>query len=85
MPRKKKQIDLSDLPFEEALMRLETIVKEMESGELPLEEALQQFSQGVALSQLCLGQLQHAEAAMDKILQEESGVLREKPLEMQED
>ena len=34
--------------FEEALGKLEVIVKELESGDLPLEEALDKFNQGIA-------------------------------------
>ena len=38
--------------FEQAVGRLEEIVKRMESGSLPLEEALSLFQEGAGLVQL---------------------------------
>ena len=66
--------------FEEALGKLEVIVKELESGDLPLEEALDKFSQGITHAKLCFERLNAAEAQVDKILQQEQGRLVEKPL-----
>jgi len=39
--------------FEEALARLEAIVKGLEDGDLPLEESLRLFEEGVSLTRLC--------------------------------
>lgn len=47
--------------FEEAMKRLESIVKELEDGELPLEKALELFSEGIELSRLCQSSLEEAE------------------------
>lgn len=74
-----------DVCFEEALGKLEMIVKELEKGELPLEEALTKFAEGVGLSKLCLGKLSAAEESIDKIIREEKGQLAEYPLKMGED
>ena len=71
--------------FEEALGKLELIVKELEKGELPLEQSLDRFSEGVRFSQICLSKLQAAEQTIDKILREEKGDIREYPLELRED
>lgn len=73
-----------DVCFEDALGKLELIVKELENGELPLEEALTKFAEGVDLSKLCLARLNAAEQAIDTILREEKGQLAEHPLRMQE-
>ena len=81
MTRKGKTIPVhNDVCFEDALGRLEIIVKQLEKGELKLEESLETFSQGVALTQLCLAKLDAAEKQIDKILQQEQGVWIEKPL-----
>lgn len=72
--------DTSDVCFEEALGKLEVIVKLLEKGELKLEDSLDKFAQGVALSQLCLAKLTVAEKKIDKILQKEQGIIVEKPL-----
>lgn len=73
------------IPFEEALLRLEEIVKQMEKGELTLDVSLAQFAKGVALSKICLHKLDDAEKQIDKILHEQKGIIVEKPLNLQED
>ena len=39
--------------FEEALERLEAIVKKLESGDLTLEESLKSFEEGTKLANFC--------------------------------
>ena len=75
----------SSLCFEEALSKLEGIVRELESGDLPLEKALAIFAEGVGLSQVCMNRLNMAEDVIDKILREEKGLLMEQPLTLGED
>jgi exodeoxyribonuclease VII small subunit len=53
--------DTPDIPFEEALSQLETLVERMESGELSLEDSLASFEQGVALTRRCQQALEQAE------------------------
>jgi exodeoxyribonuclease VII small subunit len=76
---------LEDVCFEEALGKLELIVKQLEKGELPLAESLSQFAEGINLSQLCLAKINSAETQIDKILQEERGKIVERPLQLQEE
>ncbi len=40
--------------FETALKQLETIVKEMESGDLPLEQALKKYETGIEKVRYCM-------------------------------
>ena len=80
---KKSKID--DVCFEEALGKLELIVKELETGELPLDESLKKFEEGIGLSRLCLGKLNDAEEFVDRILKEENGVISEKPVFLSEE
>jgi exodeoxyribonuclease VII small subunit len=47
--------------FAERLAALDTIVKNMESGELPLEAALTAYTEGMQLLQACQESLQQAE------------------------
>lgn len=79
-----KKAHAPDVCFEDALGKLEAIVKELEKGELPLEDALGKFAEGVSLSQVCLAKLNVAEQAVDKIIREEKGKLAEYPLKIQE-
>lgn len=75
----------NELLFEEALQKLEDIVKQLEKGELSLDESLARFSEGVLLSKVCLTRLNNAEQQIDTILHEEEGIMVEKPLPLQED
>lgn len=59
-----------NLTFEEALVSLETIVKELEQGDIPLEQALTQFKKGIELSQQCENKLTAAEEMLTKIMNE---------------
>lgn len=51
----------SQLTFEEALARLEIIVKSLDGGEVPLDRSLELFEEGVALVKLCNSQLENVE------------------------
>ncbi len=47
--------------FEEALKRLEEIVRSMESSEVPLDKSLAMFEEGVSLVKICTEALDKAE------------------------
>jgi exodeoxyribonuclease VII small subunit len=49
------------LTFEEALVELEKMVRELEDGRLGLEESLSRYEQGVGLVRRCYAQLRSAE------------------------
>lgn len=51
--------------FEAGLAELETVVKQLESGELPLERALELFEKGMQLSERCRRQLEDAETRVE--------------------
>ncbi len=65
----------SHLPkdYESAVAELESIVREMETGQLPLETSLAAYKRGAELLQFCRQQLAAAEQQV-KIL--ENGVLK---------
>ncbi len=58
------------LSFEQALQRLEQVVRELETGELSLDNALALFQEGVALARQCGLQLDQAEARIEKLLEQ---------------
>lgn len=66
--------------FEQGLEQLESIVKEMESGELALERALDLFERGMKLSERCRKQLADAETRVE-ILTRRSGEMEPEPFE----
>lgn len=49
------------MTFDEAIKRLEEIVRELEDGQLPLEKALDLFSEGIGVSKFCQAALEEAE------------------------
>jgi exodeoxyribonuclease VII small subunit len=62
-----------DVPFEEALKQLESIVEQMESGELPLETMTARFEEGVRLVKTCQQRLEEAELKISKLEKDASG------------
>ncbi len=75
---------LSELTFEQAADRLESIVNKLESGEVPLENAIDLFQEGMILSKHCHQKLEKAEMKIDEIL-EKDGSLIKKPFEYEDD
>jgi exodeoxyribonuclease VII small subunit len=69
-----------NVPFEQALQRLETIVETMESEELPLETLLARFEEGTTLAKLCQAKLADAELKILKLEKNGAGQVVLKPL-----
>lgn len=65
--------------FEESILRLENIVKALESGETPLNESLKLFEEGVKLADYCNGLLEKAEQKVTTLVKGENGDLKEVP------
>lgn len=59
--------DIAKLSFEEALAELETIVRELETGNSDLDQAIGAYQRGAALKQHCENKLREAQAKVDKI------------------
>ena len=72
--------DCVNLPFEEALKRLEGIVDAMESDDLPLETLLAKYEEGTRLAQSCQARLVEAEVKVQQLERKASGQLATKPL-----
>jgi exodeoxyribonuclease VII small subunit len=56
------------MSFEQALVELERIVRELEDGKTGLEESLARYEQGVGLLRRCYGQLRQAEQRIVELL-----------------
>ena len=61
--------------FEDALGRLEEIVRKMEAGDMTLEESLKAFEEGIKLARLCAKKLDDAERRVDILLKQEDGMV----------
>jgi exodeoxyribonuclease VII small subunit len=76
----KAAADLQELPFEDALKRLETIVESMEAQDLPLETLLARYEEGARLTALCQNKLNEAELKIQVLEKNAKGSLSLKPL-----
>jgi exodeoxyribonuclease VII small subunit len=65
--------DIARLSFEEALKRLESIVRKLESGEAGLEESISFYEEGNALKELCEKKLADAQLRVKKITLDADG------------
>lgn len=73
--------DLSKLSFEDALAKLENIVRELESGRIKLDDAVTAYERAVALKKLCQDKLQAAALKVEKIEIAKDGTLSTTPLD----
>jgi exodeoxyribonuclease VII small subunit len=76
---------MTEPKFEEAMARLEELVKELESGDLPLDKSLEVFEEGIKLSRWCIKKLEEAERKVEILLKTEAGELEVKPLDFAEE
>jgi exodeoxyribonuclease VII small subunit len=74
-----------ELTFEEALARLEEIVRLLEEGKLPLAESLAAFEEGVGLLRRCAEELEEAEGKVEILLRDEEGKVFSKLFEEADD
>lgn len=73
--------DFSKLSFEDALAKLENIVRELESGRIKLDDAVAAYEKAVALKKLCQEKLQAAALKVEKIEIAKDGTLSTTPLD----
>ncbi len=69
MPPKKQE-----LSFDQALMQLEQVVKQLEVGNLPLEEAIALYKQGMSLSTACHQKLEKIESDVALLVDSSSAI-----------
>lgn len=60
--------------FEDALEKLENIVREMEAGEMPLDSALKSFEEGIRLIRFCSAKLDEAGRRVELLLEKENSL-----------
>lgn len=64
-----------EMNFENAIARLEQIVRSLESGNAPLDESLALFEEGVRLVKLCTDKLDTAESRIKLLTETADGVV----------
>jgi len=60
--------------FEDALEKLENIVREMEAGEMPLDSSLKSFEEGIRLIRFCSAKLDEAQRRVEQLLEKENSL-----------
>jgi exodeoxyribonuclease VII small subunit len=76
--------EIEKLSFEQALEKLEGIVKELEDENIALSESISKFEEGVKLSGHCLNKLNEAEKKIEELTRTKDGSLITKELELKD-
>jgi exodeoxyribonuclease VII small subunit len=75
----------AEIPFEQALKKLESIVESMEADDLALEQLLTSFEQGMKLIQVCQTKLAEAELKVQQLEKNAAGAMVLKPVSVSTD
>ena len=62
-----KPVDIAKMSFEDALVQLEEIVRNLEGGDSALDAAIAAYERGAALKRHCDSKLRQAQARVEKI------------------
>ncbi len=73
--------ETAELTFEDALTKLENIVRELEAGRIKLDDAVAAYTQAVALKNFCEQKLKDAQLKIEKIELRADGTVATSPLE----
>ena len=77
MNKEKNESEFSKLSFEEALEKLEEIVRDLESGNVSLDDSVRYYEEGSKLMKFCEKKLTEARMKVEKV----SGINEIKELE----
>ena len=64
----------NELSFEENIKQLETIVKELETGEVLLDDAINKFTEACKIAKICDLKLRNATDSINKIINEDGSL-----------
>ncbi len=59
---------MEEKTFEEALVSLEDIIRELEKGEVPLDDMVKKYTEAMELVKFCSDKLNNATETVNKIL-----------------
>jgi len=76
---------MAEKKFEDAMKRLEEIVRNLEEGELPLEDSLQAFEEGMKLIKFCSSKLEEAEQRVSLLIEQSGGTQTRVPFDSEVD
>lgn len=61
-------METDSMKFEEAMLQLEKVVQQLETGDVQLEDSIDLYKKGMELSTFCQQKLQHAEKQLVSIV-----------------
>ena len=67
------EINFENITFEQALARLEEIVRSLENGSAPLDDSLAMFEEGISLVRFCSDKLENAENKIKILVSDSKG------------
>ncbi len=73
-----------NLSFEEALTKLEAIVRDVEEGKIGLEDSIRRYEEGMKLLKRCRSILADAEMKIQKLQAAAEGEVRAEPFDSQQ-
>ncbi|MBE6579750.1 MAG: exodeoxyribonuclease VII small subunit [Clostridia bacterium] len=73
---------MEEMTFEQALARLEQIVKELEGGNVPLDDLMRLYDEGTTLVKACTEKITAAEQKV-RLVQMKNGAVTEEAFEGQ--
>lgn len=76
--------NISDLSFEDAMAELESIVRNMESGDTKLEDSISAYERGIELKKHCEKKLRDAQSKIEKITINDDGAATTEPFDQEE-
>lgn len=68
--------------FEQAMSELESVVKNLESGDMTLDQSLAAFEKGVSLARECEEKLTEAKGKIEQLIKDSEGRAKTAPLEV---
>lgn len=64
----------NNITFEESLLKLENIIRELEKGEVPLDDMVKKYTEAMLLVKFCNDKLNSATETVNKILAEDGSL-----------
>ncbi|MEA1940327.1 MAG: exodeoxyribonuclease VII small subunit, partial [Candidatus Caldatribacteriota bacterium] len=75
-----KKIDNEkNLPFEDYLLKLEEIVKQLEEGDLSLDDSVKLYEKGTTISKICMEKLDKTKQKIEQLVIEDDEKYSVKP------
>ena len=72
-------LEITAMSFEEALMELEKLVRQLEEGKTRLDDSITAYERGMALKRHCETKLREAQAKIDRIAIASDGTVTTQP------